>query len=153
MKKILLLFFLLNLVGFTACEQPAEPEFKTVKNLRVGKLAFDRITILGNAEFHNPNPQGIKLTATDLDVFVDDKKVGKVEQTHEIQVPAAQDFMVPIEFSFATKDVFGKMLGGALSFLGNKKVKVHLKGKATVKVVGISIPVPVDHTEEMSLKK
>ncbi|OWY19834.1 hypothetical protein C7N43_37030 [Sphingobacteriales bacterium UPWRP_1] len=147
------LFFALLLLQFFACEAPKQPEFKELVNVKFNSWTKGNLALTADAVFNNPNPFGIQLTGTDMNLLLDGKKAAHVQQAVDMQVPAARDFKVPINISINPKDLSPDLLwGGALSMLGNKKINMRLNGTVTVRVLEIDFKIPVDHTQELSLK-
>jgi len=153
MKKIVL--FLLPLLFCAACDfNPSHPEFTKLEKIRIEKLTARKVVVTGDAILHNPNPFGIKVTNSDIDVTIEQKHKAKVTQLKETTINANADFPVNIEFSFSPKDIFNEnLLGTALSILGNKSVRAHFKGTITVDVQGVKVPVPLDFEREIKLEK
>ncbi len=137
---------------FIACETPKQPEFIEMQDVKVSSFSLNKITLTGDAKFNNPNPVGIQLTNVDLDVSIDGQKVGNVQQTKDIEVPASQNFLVPIVVDIAPKDLSFDLLGSALTLIGgSKKVKVNYKGNITVQAMNVPLKIPVNSTQEISL--
>jgi len=151
MNKYVLVLLLVTC--FAACEKPAEPTFQSMKNVKIANIKGDVVTLTADALFHNPNIFGVTLTGVDLDVSVDDKKAGNVTQTHSIDVPAKNDFSVPVAIDIALSDVSKNILGTVMSVLGSKKIKVHYKGFVTVKALEIDLKIPVESEQEVPLGK
>ncbi|MGB1206322.1 MAG: LEA type 2 family protein [Chitinophagales bacterium] len=136
-----------------SCEAPQKPEFKYIKNVKLSSLKDTKISLTGDVILNNPNPFGMTLTATDLDVSIDGKKAGNVKQTFDTEIPASADFVVPVKIDLDQKIISGDWLNTAMSFLFNQKVKVHYKGYVTVKALEIPIDIPIDNEEEVTLRK
>ena len=138
---------------FLACEAPQKPEFKYIKNVKFSSLKGNNVILDADVILHNPNPFGLTLTATNLDVSVNNKRAGNVEQTFDTEVAAASDFSVPVKIGIDQKIISGDLLNTAMNFLLNKKVKVHYKGYVTVKALDIPIDIPIDNEEEVTMRK
>ena len=144
---------LIVLMLFAACEAPQRPEFKQIKNVKVQSLKQNKVTITADAEFHNPNVFGIKLTGIDLDVDIDGEKAGKVNNDQLTEVPAQKSFDVPLTFMFNPKELSGGAIGKAINIFMNKKMKVHFKGTVTVKALEMEFDIPVEDEREVPISK
>ncbi|MDH3710396.1 MAG: LEA type 2 family protein, partial [Cyclobacteriaceae bacterium] len=105
----------------------------------------------GEAILHNPN--GIKVTVKEIDisVTVNEKAVGKVNQTGEIEVPANAEFEVPLVVDFAPNDVYDNLLSGLMTIISKGQLEVHYKGFIKMKAAGITFKVPIDHQDEVKI--
>lgn len=147
-------FIFMLVCGIFACQQPEEPRFIKMENVQVQEINLPNITVSANAVYHNPNPVKAKLTAVNLDLEVNGTKVGKIEQTQAIEVPANSDFKVPVIIKGNTKELSGSgILGNIISILGDKKMILRYKGTTTIEVLKVPISVPVDYEEEVNLKR
>ena len=137
----------------TGCDKPQTPKFVRMENVKVGKINFKDITLLGNIVINNPNSVGITITHTDLDVSVDGKNAGKVLQTETAKMPANSEFSLPVKTIIPTKNLGDGLIGSALSAFVNKKIIVQYKGHVTVKVLNTDLKIPVNDEQEVMLKE
>lgn len=154
---ILSLFVSISLLGLVfSCTGPQEPIFTGMENLKVDMISTGRITITGDAVYHNPNAIGGTLTATAINVTVNEVEAATIEQNVEIPVPAQSEFRVPLTFNTTPREIFnrdaGGLLGGVVNALVDKKVNVHYEGQITVKLAGISYTAPIEYEEEVKIK-
>ncbi|MEQ8471008.1 MAG: LEA type 2 family protein [Marinoscillum sp.] len=133
-----------------SCGRPdQEPEFLGMTNIRVTKVTGKEAILMADANFYNPNDQSVKLKEVNVDIEVDDRMVGKIDQKMRLRIPAKDKFSVPLSASFDIRD-FG-LLNGLISVLGGKKIKVHYKGYVRLSVHGYPTKVPVDFEEEIRM--
>ena len=147
-KVLNLLFICLWLYS---CSKPKQPEFVRIKSLVVKEFSDEKVTLGGEAILHNPN--GIKVTVKEIDisVTVNEKAVGKVNQTGEIEVPANAEFEVPLVVDFAPNDVYDNLLSGLMTIISKGQLEVHYKGFIKMKAAGITFKVPIDHQDEVKI--
>lgn len=142
---IILLLFIVS------CQQPEEiPVFKKVDNIRVTKVQGSEAVLSGQAYFFNPNDVKMTLRKVNIEVTLEDKKIGTINHTTKTKVPANSDFTVPVDATFNLGDV--GLLNSILSVLGGKKMKAHYKGFIKLTVHGVPIKVPIDYEEEIRLR-
>jgi len=148
MKYLLPIIIFLSIAS---CKAPEEaPVFKRVDNIRVTKVTGTEAVLSGKAFFFNPNKVGMTLRKVNIDVTLEDKKIGTINQTTKTKVPANSDFSVPVDATFNIVDV--GFLNSILNVLGGKKMKAHYKGYIKLSVHGVPIKVPIDYEEEIRLR-
>jgi len=120
---------------------------------RISDVVVDATTdpmLKAKAVFYNPNSQRGRLRKIKVDIYVNGKKAGEIDQDLGMQIPAKKEFTVPIEVKLALKE-FG-VLDTIFSMLGGKKFEVHYKGALKLSYHGVPIRVPVDYKDEIRLK-
>lgn len=144
--------FLLIILIYS-CSAPREPIFKSMKNVTASMLSAQEVMVRGIAVYENPNAVGGDLTAMNVNVWVDDIDVGKMDQNLNVAVPANSSFEVPVEFRFDPAKIFkGKgLFGSVISILEKKSVDVKYRGSVTMEMMNVSFDVPVDFEESVSL--
>ena len=151
MLNKLLLFFLIILGAFS-CKQPdKEPEFKHVQNIQVKKFTGEEVLLNAEAVFYNPNDMRMKLRGVDVDLYVEGKKVGNIEQDTNMPVLPMSEFTVPFDATFNLKEV-GAMNTLLNVMLGGKKLMVRYDGFIKVTVNGLPFRVKVDYENEVRFR-
>lgn len=150
MKKILCFSVLLMLM--MACNVQKEPVFIKVDNVKIISFASDTLKLKANAFFENPNDVGGKISTDEIKVFVNGEELAQVS-SEEFNVPARNDFTVPLIAAIPTKKILESnkngILGGLLNSLTKRSVNVQLKGDLKYKVLGFSSTYSVDMTQEV----
>ncbi|NER15653.1 hypothetical protein [Spongiivirga citrea] len=153
--KTKLTTLLLVLVIFIGCTVNEKPEFIAVDNIEVVSVSSDTLTIKADAYFNNPNDLGGTLKTDGIDVIIANVNVATV-QTEAFDVPGKRQFAIPLVAKVATNDVFKKnkdnLIGGLLTTLLTKKIKVQYKGAIAYKALGLSYDYPIDITEEVNIE-
>lgn len=151
MKHLFLLLLASTLLLFTACENIQKPTFQKLRNVKVKDITSTEVILTADAILHNPNPLGLTLAGTNIDIFIEGEKMGKAEQTAKSSIPAQNDFTVPIIAKIPLKAFKKDLLGTALSILGSKKMDVQYKGTVTLEALDIEVDVPIDETEKVKI--
>ncbi len=144
-------FLILSLVMcFGACKRPEEDiVFKYVQGVVVD--ATDKEPRLkANAVFFNPNDMKGRLKKIELDIYIEGKKAGKVDQKLALLIPANSEFTVPLEVKLDLKEM--GLMNTLFSILGAKKMDVRYVGSIRLNYRGIPINVPVDYKSEIRIK-
>lgn len=138
------------LIALTQCGRPdQEPEFIAMENVKVSKVTGKEAILSASAKFYNPNDQSIKLKQVMIDIEVDDRVVGVIDQDMRFKIPANDYFSVPLNASFNIRDI--GLLNGIISVLGGKPVRVHYKGYIKVGLYGYVKKVPIDFEEDVRM--
>ncbi|MFY0606859.1 MAG: LEA type 2 family protein [Cyclobacteriaceae bacterium] len=140
----------LLVLAVSGCSRPdQEPQFLRVDNIGVDKISGTEAILTGQAIFHNPNDVKMKLRKVAINVELEGKRIGTINQELTTKIPALSDFSVPLKASFDLTEI--GLLNGILSILGGKKVEVQYKGFIKVSVHGYPVTVPIDYTEEFRM--
>ena len=149
MQRGFLLLMISTCLVLTGCELPKEQI--VLKQIR--DVVVDATTdplLKANAIFYNPNDARGKLKKIKVDIYINGKKAGEIDQELKTLIPAKSNFTVPIEVKLALKE-FG-VLDTIFSMLGGKKFEVHYQGSLQLTYHGVPIRVPVDYKDEIRLK-
>jgi LEA14-like dessication related protein len=147
MNKVLIM--VLFLVA-TSCLPKEDLQFKKVRNIVLTASGTTPL-LQGDLLLFNPNDKRMKLKKLDLVVMLNGKQAGVVDQKLRQEIPANDEFTVPIEVVVSLKEI--GLLDAISSILGGKKNIVRIRGKIRGSVNGMTISVPVDYTEEIRIKR
>jgi LEA14-like dessication related protein len=142
------IWFLLPFL-FLTCKPKEDVQFKRVLNVRF-ETASNTPIIKADLVFYNPNKTRSKLKKIEVDILVNDKKAGTVNQVMDQRIEGMSEFTVPIQVNLSMKEL--GLFDTLINLFGGKKYAVRMIGKIKVSVHGISINVPVDYREELKLK-
>jgi LEA14-like dessication related protein len=147
MLKTSVLLGVVFMISF-GCQKPKEKiVLKNIKDVVVD--ATTEPTLKANAIFFNPNKMKGKLKEIDVDIFVNGKKAGEVDQDYNTVIPANDEFSVPIVVKLKMKELgFTETL---LGMVGGKKFEVRYQGAIRFTYRGVPIKVPVDYKDDVRL--
>lgn len=129
-----------------SCSAPKERiVLKQIKDVVADATSDPKLK--AQAIFYNPNPESGKLKAISVDIFVNEKKVGTVDQQMKIKIPAKGEFTVPLEVNLNMKEL--GFMDTVLGMLGGKKFDVRYAGHLKVTYHGIPIKVPVNYKDQI----
>ncbi len=86
----------------------------------------------------------------DVDIWIEDKEIGKVTQNDKIKIPAADEFTVPLDAEVRIEDM--GIVSTILNVLGGRKMKVRYEGHIKATMRGLPIKVPVEYDGEVRLR-
>ncbi|HEY3402114.1 MAG TPA: hypothetical protein VGK59_01940 [Ohtaekwangia sp.] len=140
---------LLLLMAIVSCKAPEQDVvLRRIKDVVVD--ATSEPTLKAQAVLFNPNKHHGKLKRIKMEIFVNEKKAGTVDQKLNITIPGNDEFSVPLEVKLATKE-FG-FLDTLLGVFGGKKFDVHYVGSIRVSYHGLPVRVPVDYKDQVRVK-
>lgn len=146
---VLIFFLAINTILF-ACSSPSTPEYVRTKDWSFEKLESGNIVFTAKAVFYNPNQSKARLREVDLDIFVNDKKIGKIFQTEKIKINGKSSFDIPLKMEFNLKESGLNIVGSLLTLLTNQKFIVDMKGFIKMNVFFIPFKVPIEEKQEFS---
>ena len=141
--RICLLFVATAAMAFAGCSQPKALVYKDLRNFRVQELTLQRVTVVLDLLFYNPNNYGLSLKNGDLDAYFNSKFLGKAILDERTAIPARDTFLLPVS---VTADL-SNILTNALEVLtnSNAEVLVRLQGSIRAGKGGVFIGVPVKY--------
>ena len=145
MKRIAL-FCVSLLIILSACTQPKQLQYQEVKNFRLRNISLDRPELGMDIQFYNPNDFNLSLKDANIDVFLNDKFIGKANLTQSFDVPRMSTFLMPVALTPDIKGIFSNAL--LLAF--NQPVDVRIKGSVKAGK-GLFIPIPIDYSGRVKL--
>ena len=149
-------YFFFCLAALISCSAVKEPVFKKMKDLRVEEMSANLITLTATANYYNPNPVKCTLVGTDIGVFIDDKEIGRINETSAVSIKSNSDFDIPVKISFPPKKLLegnGGLLSTVITAFLDKQVDVKYDGSITLDFAGVKIRVPVNYEEKILLKE
>jgi hypothetical protein len=103
-----------------------------------------------NAIFYNPNKMRGRLKKINIEIFVNGKKAASVDQSLKTSIPAAAEFIVPLEVKLAIKEM--GVMDTIFGMIGGKTFNIHYKGSLRLSYHGLPINVPVDYHDDVKLR-
>ncbi len=123
--------------------------------MKVLSSSLQNIVLSADAYFINQNDIGGSLESKNIDVIINNVKVAHMS-SEMFEVPAGEEFTIPLKVIIPTKKVLGSnengVLGGILNGIVNKKIEVQYKGIITYHKLGFSYDYEVDTTQEIKIK-
>lgn len=153
-KKIIASVFLL--LWATSCKYKEIPEFIRAEKIVVENFKSGNVTISADVFFKNDNDFGGKLITENIDVFLGDIQIGKVN-TREFNVPARDTFSIPVT---ATFDLMKQLEENSEAFGGNifnlilkKEFTLSFKGPIKFTKGPLFYTYDLDQTNTITLKR
>ncbi len=141
--------FLTILLLLNACKRPDQDiVLKSIKDVVVD--ASSDPTLKANAIFYNPNKMRGKLKRINVEIFVNGKKAGHVNEEYNTVIPSQGEFTIPLKVNLAMKEL--NTMETLLGVFGAKKFDVTYKGSLKLSYHGVPIRVPIDHKDDIKIR-
>lgn len=147
-KSAFRIVILLALVLVGSCKPKEDIVLRDIRDIIVD--ATTEPLLKANAILYNPNNIKIKLRKVNVEVYVNGKKSGLVDQEPRMVIPAEAEFTVPLEVKLNMKEM--GVLDTIFGIIGSKKLKVRYKGSISITYKGLPIRVPVDYESDVKLR-
>jgi len=134
-----------------SCNIFKDVEVKGVTEVRFLGIKDKGIEMEVYMEIDNPNAYKLRLTYSDVDLFLEGKSVGKVRLLEPVIVPkkSISVQMIKTNTSFSS---LGSLLGNNLGILLKKEFEIEGKGVVTGKILFLSKKVPIGFKEKVDRK-
>lgn len=126
-----------------------DPYFVKMKGFKVVSFNTDKVELFSTAVFYNTYKNKAKLLEVDIDVYLEDKYLGKVVNQDNIDIPKLSAFDVPLLLQLDPPGPAVKnSLWQSAKLLTGRKVKIKYNGYIKLRVIGF-IPIKVKLEEEL----
>ena len=120
--KPLFLTCLFSLLFLNSCKDIKDPELRGFDSVEIIKPGFIKSTVRINVRYYNPNRFKAKLKEAKGEAWIDNIYLGTFQVDSLIQVPALNEFVVPVDLTFETLKV--------IQLTGNDEVLLKVTGNA-----------------------
>jgi LEA14-like dessication related protein len=141
----LVLLFLLTLQG---CRVYRDVEFKGVKETKFTSFNSQGVSCEFDVEIYNPNPYKITLMSSDVDLFFEGTRLGRVELPASAILNAEEKTSLKLTCT-AEPSSIPKLVGGAIGMVFKKDLVIEGKGAVTAKAILITKTVPVEFSQRI----
>ncbi len=146
----LLSFVAVMVVLLSACTTNEEPELKEIKNLKFDVLES---LLTGEVVVYNPNSIGATLKMVDLEIFVANDNVGRIQEVKEVRVGAKKESTVPFQAKIEVNTIKSIIKDHGLAIVFGQKLEVRTRGQIMAKAGARNHVVDVDFLEEIDFRE
>ncbi|KEZ92621.1 LEA/WHy family protein [Nonlabens ulvanivorans] len=155
MRALLLLCSVL--IAMTSCQDAYEEVvFMEIKNVKINNATSDNVQLSGDCVLFNPNAVGLDLTKAKFDVYVNGRKTAEINQDLDVEMPASDEFILPLKATMSPKDFYGEkgrgLLDATLQILVNQKVDIKYNGSIRAGKGMVNFEVPIIDSLEVPVK-
>jgi len=140
------------LVLFTGCIEYKEVEVLGLEDVSIGNIDTKGAQIEISVRVSNPNNYKIKITDSDLDLFLSGKKVGKATIGERIIIPKNSNEVHTFNIDATFKEM-GGALGALITFGTKSSLDLKVSGFIKAKAFGVGKKFPVDFEDNVSMPK
>jgi LEA14-like dessication related protein len=141
-------FLFLAALTLQGCRVYRDVEFKGVRETRFTSFNAQGVSCEFDVELHNPNPYKITLMQSDIELFLEGTRLGKVQLPSSAVLNAEEDTRLKLTCT-AEPSSIPKLVGGAIGLVFKKDLVVEGKGTVTAKAFLITKTVPVQFTQRI----
>jgi LEA14-like dessication related protein len=141
----LLLLLILTLQG---CRLYRDVEFKGVKDTRFTSFNANGVSCEFDVELYNPNPYKITLMQSEVDLFLEGTRLGKVQLPSLAVLNGEENMRLKLTCT-AEPSSIPKLVGGAIGLVFKKELVIEGKGAVTAKAFLVTKTVPVEFTQRI----
>ncbi len=148
MLRFLTVLLTLFLSSCVSSQLIKDPEFLGMRHFGFGQLSLKQSSVTADMYYFNPNRYQLQLQRIDLDVYVENRFVGKTTFDTLIIVPARDTFSFPVDMMVDMKNLFPNVL----TLLTKDEVGLRVEGKVRVGKGGIFINLPVRYSGQQAIQ-
>lgn len=140
--------FLVVVLTLQSCRVYRDVEFKAVKETRFTSFNAKGISCEFEVELFNPNPYKITLMQSDVDLYLEGTRLGKVQLPESAQLNADGKTLMKLSCTAEPASI-PKLVGGAIGMVFKKDVVIEGKGSVTAKAFLITKTVAVEFKQRL----
>lgn len=140
MRELFLLFFSLLAVNSIANDDKTI-EFVKLKNTRIESANTSNIEISTEAVIYNPLKLKAEIKELQIDVFIENKKVGTITEFKDVIIKKQQATDIPLHLRAKTGNVFKNIFSQGSKILTGKLIAIEYKGYIKLKAIGGLAPI------------
>ena len=141
------LLVLLAALSITACSKPVAPVYGGIENFRVNSLGVGQSAVSADLKYYNPNGFNMKLKSGAVDVYMNNRFLGKTILDTSILIPARDSFLIPVSMKVDMKQVYSN----ALDILLSNEVNIKLDGAAKLGKGLLFFDLPIQYEGKQAL--
>jgi LEA14-like dessication related protein len=145
-KGYWLLFILV--FALQGCRVYRDVEFKGVKETRFTSFNAQGVSCEFDVEVYNPNPYKITLMQSDVNLFLEGTRLGKVQLPESAVLHAENSTILKLTCTAEPASI-PKIVGGAIGLVFKKDVVIEGKGMVTAKASFVTKTVPIEFTQRV----
>lgn len=150
----MLKYFYLFLIGtllLSSCKIYS-PTYKRVENFQFKKIDNNGFSLSANAIFYNPNNLKFKIDNIAMNVHLNEKKLGAINEGSSVQIQKKSEFTIPLNIVLRPEMSVLDGMKEIFNLFTNKEATIRLDGNVLVKAFGIKVPIPINEQQKVNLK-
>lgn len=148
-NQIIIVLMITLSMFLLACEVD-DVEVGVPTDLKIEELNMKNIKLIVMVPIANPNSFSFNIRNADIDLFLNDRPMGKVSKIDRVRIPRKSNDIYPVLFEIET----AKTVGNIMTVIRDLQVgrpRVALKGHISVGKLFISKKIDVNHQQTFDL--
>ena len=137
----------ISFFALQSCSRPLAPEYGGVEHLRVNSLGVGSSAVSADLKYYNPNNFTLKLKKGTVDVYMNNRFLGKTILDTLTAIPARDSFLIPVSMKVDMKQIYAN----ALDILLSNEVNIRLDGFAKMGKGGFYFDLPIKYEGRQKL--
>jgi LEA14-like dessication related protein len=121
--------------------QPQAPQYAGLENFKVNTLGLGESVVAADLKYFNPNNFQMKLKYGEMDVYINNRFIGKTLLDTMTAIPAKDSFLIPVSMKVDMKQIYSN----ALDILLSHEATIKLDGFAKLGKAGLYFNVPIKY--------
>jgi LEA14-like dessication related protein len=135
--------------GLFSCGKMKDPVFKGIENVKMDGIGMQESFVTLDIRYLNPNSFAGKLKNAEGDAWVDSVFLGHFFVDSLVNIPANQDFLVPVKLKVDMK----QMLRHSLTAFMKEEVLLRISGKAKAGRSGVFRNFSLNYSGKQNLQE
>ena len=141
MKNVKWIVGFVLIYALSSCSKPKPPQYAGFENFRIEKASVSKTILATDVKLYNPNDYTLQLKSADLEVYFNDKYLGRSTLDSLIKLASKDTTTFPLRMQASAKDI----LSSGAKLLLNPDVKIRITGNAKAGRGGVFINVPINY--------
>jgi LEA14-like dessication related protein len=143
MKSLLfkIVFPVYFMAFFIGCKQPQAPQYAGIANFKISSLGLGESVVSADLKYFNPNNFNMKLKYGEMDVYLNNRFIGKTLLDTLTAIPANDSFLIPVSMKVDMKQIYSN----AFDILLSRETEIKLDGFAKLGKGGFYFNVPINY--------
>lgn len=151
MRLLHLYLFLLISLLLSSCFEYKEVEVEKVSNVSVESFSTKGITIGIDLKINNPNRYKISIVDSNLELFVDNRKIGSAKLKEKIVLQKKSNEIHHVTVETNLKQLLSSALPTLLGLITKTDIELGVKGDIKARAKSLSKKFPLDFKERVQL--
>lgn len=138
------------LLQFSSCRIQS-PEYKGIQNIHLDALSKGGLELGAEAVFYNPNKLQCKLKDVHFDIFMNNDKLGTINEIKDVRIKKRSEFRIPLNIIVSPEGGFLNTVKNVFGAIKDKEVALRFEGLIFLKAYLIPIKIPINDTKKVPL--
>ena len=107
--------------------------------------------LTANLIFHNHYRIKLKLKYAQIDIFVDDERLGTIIKEGKMKLPKRSTSDIPLEAHVVPGKTLGRLMANSGKMLVGKKVTIQFEGRVRLRALFLPLSIKLDESAELGL--